>query len=120
MKEKTIIISRHKGAINWLKKYHSEFNNVEYFTHVNKKDIKGNIVIGTLPINLAIFSKEYWHLSMDIPIEMRGKELSIKDMEEFNCKIEGFIIKRYCEHEKSHYAGQCYVCDKCMEPTRFI
>ena len=118
--EKIVIVSRHQGALNWLKKHHPEFDNVEYFSHINEKDIKDNIVIGTLPINLAKLAKEYWHLSMSIPSEMRGVELTIEDMENLDCKIEGFIIKRYCKHEKSHFAGQCWVCDKCMEPTRFI
>jgi len=83
------------GALEWLKNHYSEFADAKYLSHVSEEDIENNIVIGTLPINLAVLAKEYWHLSMTIPAEMRGKELTSEDMEKFDCKIERYIIKKY-------------------------
>jgi len=90
--EEIITISRHSGAIEWLKKYHPEFSNVQHFVQALPDDIRDKIVIGTLPINLAYLAKEYYHLSMDIPLEMRGKELTVTDMEKCNCKLEHYKI----------------------------
>lgn len=95
---KKIIVSRHKGAVYWIKKHYPKFSKFDHLNHVNEDDIKGNIVIGTLPINLAVLAKEYWHLSMKIPVEMRGKEFTIEDMENFNCKIEKYTIKKMEEN----------------------
>lgn len=90
-----VFVSRHKGAYEWFKNHHIELaKDCEYLTHINPEQIKGNIVVGTLPINLAVLAKEYWHLAMTIPAEMRGKELTVKDMEGFGCKIEKYIIKK--------------------------
>nr|BDI55091.1 MAG: CRISPR-Cas system-associated protein Csx16 [uncultured archaeon] len=87
-----IIVSRHAGAINWLKKHYPKFSNLKHLTHISEEEIKDRIIIGTLPVNLAVLAKEYWHLSMNVPLEMRGKELTVEDMENFNCKIENYKI----------------------------
>ena len=89
---KKIIITRHKGAVDWIKKHYPEFSAFEHLTHANKLDIQGNIIIGTLPVNLAVLSKEYWHLTMNIPVEFRGKELTVEDMEIFGCSIYRYKI----------------------------
>jgi len=67
-----------------------------YKTHITKSEIEGNVIIGTLPINLAVLAKEYWHLSMNVPAEKRGQELTLEDMESFDCKIEQYRILKYC------------------------
>jgi len=91
----TIIISRHPGAIEWLKRHHPELSGAKVLKHAVPDDLFGNVVIGTLPVNLAALAKEYWHLTMDIPVEARGKELTADDMEEFGCKINRYIIMKH-------------------------
>jgi len=91
---KTVIITRHPGALKWLRKHHPEYKEVEHIVHAKPEDIEGNIVIGMLPIHMAVLAKEYWNLSLNIPAEMRGKELTVSDMEKYNCKIEQYKITK--------------------------
>jgi len=91
---KTVIVVRHIGAKEWIAKHHSEFSDVEQIAQAKPEDLKGNRVIGVLPIHLAALCAEYWHLEMNIPQEARGKELSCEDMETFGCKISQFEVRR--------------------------
>ncbi len=110
-KMEKIIITRHKGAVDWIKKHYPKFSVFKHLTHASEEDIEGNIIVGTLPVNLAVLSKEYWHLSMDIPAEFRGKELTIEDMESFNCLLQRYEINLAIKNESSKYK-ECPYCKK--------
>jgi CRISPR-associated protein Csx16 len=90
---KTIIVTRHLGALEWLRKHHPELGEAKVVSHASPDDLQGNRVIGVLPVNLAALCAEYWHLSMQVPPEARGKELSAEEMEQFGCSIERFIVR---------------------------
>ncbi|MFY9179919.1 MAG: CRISPR-associated protein Csx16 [Venatoribacter sp.] len=93
---KTWFISRHPGALQWAKE-----NNILFDEHVSHLDSSivnvGDKVIGSLPVNLAaeICAKgaEYWNLSLFIPAELRGKELSAEQLTQFDAKLEKYDIK---------------------------
>jgi CRISPR-associated protein Csx16 len=55
-------------------------------------------VLGTLPVNLAAEVCErggrYLHLSLDLPPEFRGRELTPADMQRFGARLEEFSIHR--------------------------
>lgn len=58
----------------------------------------GDIVIGTLPAQLVAriceLGGRYWHLTLDLPAELRGRELSAEDMRRCGARIEEFFIQR--------------------------
>lgn len=90
---KTIIVTRHAGAADWLREHHPEFGNCEVLAHASPEDLKGNKVIGVLPIHLAALCGEYWHLTMSLPPEARGKELTAEDMEQYGCSIQRYRVE---------------------------
>ena len=97
------IVTRHKGAVAWIKKHYGIFSNFIVIPHISKEQIKGNIIIGTLPIDLAVLAGEYWHLSMKIPLEMSGKEFTVEDMEEFGCQIVKYKIEKADQDTRKRY-----------------
>jgi len=97
----TYFITRHQGAIEWAQQ--QQLNIDAIATHlimpyekqvIKDKQIaltslkKGDTIIGTLPIQIAaqVCAKgaTYYHLMLDIPEHLRGKNLSATQMEE--CK----------------------------------
>lgn len=88
------IVSRHPGAIAWVKKHYPAFKEFILLSRISEDQIKGNTIIGTLPINLAVLADEYWHLSMSVPYYMKGKELTVQDMEEYGCNLVKYKIER--------------------------
>jgi len=43
---KTIIVTRHPGALIWLQTHHPELTDVTTLSHAGEDDLKGNIVVG--------------------------------------------------------------------------
>jgi len=90
---KTKIVTRHKGALEWIQKHHPEFGDAEVVEYARKKDLVGCRIVGVLPIPLAALCGEYWHLDMPVPPEARGKEISCRDMERFHCRIQEYLVR---------------------------
>lgn len=75
----TYLITRHPGARNWAEEHGVAVDRV--IDHLDTAMIKpGDTVIGTLPVNLAAEvcarGGRYFHLTLDLPPEWRGVNLS--------------------------------------------
>ncbi len=92
----TYFVSRHSGAVEWAKHQGIE---AEFVPHLNVENIQaGDIVMGTLPVNLAagVIARggNYFHLTMDIPEDRRGDNLSADNMKAFGAVLEKFHVRR--------------------------
>ena len=91
----TYFITRHNGATSW-----AEQNGVVVDKQLSHLEIewvkKDDIVIGNLPIQLVeqicSLGGRYFNLSIDIPSEHRGKELTAKQLQQFGAKIEEYLV----------------------------
>lgn len=89
-------ITRHPGAVAWA---HQEGIEVtELIDHLDVTRIQtGDTVVGTLPVNLAAQicarGARYLHLSLELPPDMRGKELTAEDMRRLGARLEAFYIQ---------------------------
>ncbi len=90
---KTMIVTRHAGALDWLRAHHPEFKDCTVLAHARPEDLEGNRVVGVLPVHLATLCEEYWHLEMSVPPEFRGTELTVSDMELFGCEIHQYVVE---------------------------
>lgn len=91
---KTYFITRHAGAKDWANDLGFDVEIVEHFD-VNVVQA-GDKVLGTLPVHLAAKvcrrGGQYFHLVLDIPADMRGKEMTADTMRELGATLEEFII----------------------------
>lgn len=92
-----LIVSRHPGALAWLHQQGIEAD--QYHRHLDSHDIApGDTVIGTLPIDLAAEvtarGADYWHISLNLPEEWRGQELTAALMERYGARLKRFVIYR--------------------------
>ena len=91
----TWFISRHQGAIDWIKQQDIQID--KFVAHLNIDDIQqGDTVIGTLPIHLAAKVCEkgakFLFLTIDLPSEQRGKELSAEQLYQQNCRLVPYYV----------------------------
>lgn len=91
----TYFISRHPGAIEWAARQNMVVD--QLIAHLDPAIIKaGDVVIGSLPVNLAAQvcarGAAYWHLSLELPAELRGRELSAADLEQLGARVERFNV----------------------------
>ena len=58
----------------------------------------GDTVIGSLPVNLAEEvcrrKARYLHLSLELPHEWRGKELTALDLHKLDAKLQAYCIQK--------------------------
>ncbi len=90
-------VSRHAGAVEWAERRGIGVDRL--VSHLDPTDIRpGDTVIGTLPVHLAAEvcarGARYLHLSLDLPPEMRGRDLSADDMDACNARLEEYGIQR--------------------------
>lgn len=93
----TWFISRHPGAVEWAQRQGLHVD--RFVAHLDPGAVqRGDTVIGSLPINLAAqvcaVGASYGHLSLELPANLRGVELSADDLQHLQAKIELFDIKR--------------------------
>ena len=91
----TYFITRHQGAAQWAAQQGFKIDQV--LAHFDPKTTqKGDRVLGTLPVNLAAEvcrrGGTYFHLTLDVPPEYRGKELSPQQMSQFGAQLQAFYI----------------------------
>ncbi|MDR1611168.1 MAG: CRISPR-associated protein Csx16 [Planctomycetota bacterium] len=93
----TWFVSRHTGAVDWLRRRGLAVDSVVQALHPGMVS-PGDTVIGTLPAHLAgevcARGGRYFHLVMDVPLSMRGGELSADDMDRYGARAEEYRVER--------------------------
>ncbi|CAK0751717.1 CRISPR-associated protein Csx16 [Gammaproteobacteria bacterium] len=88
-------VSRHRGAVEWAKENGLSVD--QFVDHLDPEIIQQeDVVIGPLPTNLAAQvcrrGGRYLHLSLELPREWRGRELTAQDMANFGARLEEYYI----------------------------
>ena len=93
----TWFVTRHAGALDWAKA--QGIDDARAIRHLDMERMeRGDQVLGTLPVHLAAGvcarGARYLHLSLDIPEDRRGHELTAADMEAFGARLEEYQVMR--------------------------
>lgn len=93
---RTWVVTRHRGAMQWLRERGWDGEMVPHFDSALLQP--GDRVIGTLPLQLAAEVCEkgghYSHLSMEVPLQLRGEELTAQQMEHCGAHLQAFLVQR--------------------------
>ncbi|EIC30028.1 MULTISPECIES: CRISPR-associated protein Csx16 [Methylomicrobium] len=93
----TYFITRHSGAIDWARQQGIVVDHQLAHLDIDMID-SGDTVIGSLPVNLVAEVCEkgasYIHLSLRIPEDWRGRELTAEQMVAFGAKLERYRLKK--------------------------
>ena len=84
-----VIISRHRGAIDWLAQQGITGTVV---AHATKDDVLGKDVVGNLPLDLAALANTVTSILMTVPADMRGKDLTADDMVKMGARLQMFKV----------------------------
>jgi CRISPR-associated protein Csx16 len=93
----TYFITRHEGAKMWAEEEGFKIDVLMH--HFDPKKIQlGDRVLGTLPVNLVADVCQrggvYYHLILNMPSELRGKELSAQDMRDCDARLEPYLVAK--------------------------
>ena len=96
-KMKKIIITRHEAFVPFLKTLGVITPNEEFevIDHITSNDViaNKNVITSGLPLHLCAMAHKVTIVTLNIPFEKRGKELSIKNMESFFKGVKTFEVK---------------------------
>ena len=92
----TWFVSRHPGAIEWAKRQGLSID--RWVEHLDPAEVEStDTIIGTLPVNLAATICErgarYLHLSLLVPADWRGRELSAVELLAVSAELRAFRVK---------------------------
>ncbi len=94
----TYLVTRHQGAVEWINYMGHDYDSHLSHLHDMESLQSGDTVIGSLPINMVAELCErgvnYLHLSLRIPEELRGKELTGEQLANLDAKLERFEVKK--------------------------
>ncbi|MDP2793424.1 MAG: CRISPR-associated protein Csx16 [Sulfurisoma sp.] len=93
----TYFVSRHPGAVEWARRQGLAVD--AWVAHLDVEKVgAGDTVIGSLPLHLAAAvcarGTRFLHLTLDIPAEWRGRELSADELEMAGARLEEFFVEK--------------------------
>lgn len=87
-----VLVTRHEALVQYFANMGITFDKV--ITHATAEDVTGNDVYGVLPLRLASFTNTVTSIDMNIPAEMRGKELSLTNIETYFTGMSTYQVKK--------------------------
>ncbi|MBU1151341.1 hypothetical protein KJ632_00765 [Patescibacteria group bacterium] len=88
----TLVVTRHKALLQYLKEIGIVGEEVEAKEHVSPEEIRGKHVCGVLPHHLSSLCTFYTEIPLIIPQEFRGKELTLEEIREYCGKPQTYCV----------------------------
>jgi len=79
----TVIVTRHLALVEHLRLIGIATDTSCVIEHATRADIEGKDVVGVLPLSLCCYTNSITEIPLSLPLELRGKELSIEDVQRF-------------------------------------
>lgn len=91
----TVVVTRHSALIELLKEMGLVDDGVQVIAHATADDVRGRHVIGVLPLSLAVEAAMVTEIPLDIPQELRGKELTIEQLRLYSSDSRTYVVRKY-------------------------
>lgn len=100
----TVVVTRHAALITYLIEIGLISADTKVITHATPEDVRGKDVIGVLPLSLACHARTVTEIPMQIPFDLRGKELDINQVRQFAGNPVKYYIFKADDDIKISYA----------------
>lgn len=88
-----LIVTRHPALREFLIRKGIADETTPVVVHASPASVMGKHVAGVLPLFLAAIAASLTNVELSLPLEMRGKELSVEDMEKFCVGIRTYQVR---------------------------
>ncbi len=89
-----LIITRHPGLVKYLVEEGIAGKSVDCATHATPVLVRDKHVVGILPHSLSCLCRTFTEVPLNLPQELRGKELNVDQVREFAGPPVTYEIKR--------------------------
>jgi len=88
-----LVVTRHPGLVEYLREK-GLVGEVEVVAHANPTIVTGKHVCGVLPHSLSCLCASFTEVPLDLPPELRGKELTLEQMREFASAPVTYVVEK--------------------------
>ena len=78
-----MIVTRHKALVQYLLEQGIGSARTRVIEHATEDDVRGNCVIGVLPLHLAALAVSVVEVPLDVPAHRRGAELTLEEVRSY-------------------------------------
>lgn len=89
----TLIVTRHQGLVDYLVAKGFVGADVEVVEHASAEVVTGKHVWGVLPHSLSVLCASFTEIPLSLPVELRGKELSMAEVEAHAGEPVTYIVR---------------------------
>lgn len=86
-----VIVTRHPALVEFLAELGVKGTVV---SHANEETVRGKHVFGVLPMRLAAEAGKFTEVSLLVPAELRGKELTLEEVKSLNPALTTYKVVR--------------------------
>ena len=83
MKKIDLVVTRHAGLVSYLKSEGIIDDATAVTPHATPDNVRGRNVLGVLPHSLSCLCDTFTEVPLNLPADMRGKELTAEDVRQF-------------------------------------
>lgn len=100
MRKVDLIVTRHAALKEFLISKGAADASTPVLPHASEEDVRGKEVAGVLPMHLAALTATFTTVELALPLEMRGRELTLDDMKRYCKGLHTYIIWDVTEMEE--------------------
>lgn len=89
-----IVITRHPSLVKYLREIGIIDNTAVIISHATPENVKDRDVIGVLPLRLIALTARFREVTMEVPQELRGKELTLNELKRCNPQLTEYRVTR--------------------------
>lgn len=90
----TVIVTRHQALVEYLIEIGLASTHSRVIEHATEFDVAGRRCIGVLPLRLALLASSVVEIPLNLPPELRGKELSLDQVRAYAGAPVEYVVKR--------------------------
>ncbi len=88
----TVIVTRHASLVDVLREQYPELDGCKVISHSTAEDVAGKHVFGVLPLDLAAAAAKVTTITLRIPADLRGVELTADQVRQYMTKGKTYRV----------------------------
>ena len=89
-----VVVTRHPALVEYLTELGVVPAGTEVVTHATAEQVRGRHVFGVLPLHLAAEAASVTEVTLHVPAELRGVELTLEQVRQFSGPLVEYKVSR--------------------------
>ena len=96
-----VVVTRHAGLLDYAKSIGLLDGTEEVISHATPENVRGKNVFGVLPMSFAVHAASITEIPMNLPVELRGKEIPVEEMGKYAGQPASYQVKLVIKYKNN-------------------